>query len=296
MHKKVLVTGSKGQLGLSLQKLSGEYKQFDFTFTDKEELDISDKTQVINYVVNNQFDFIINCAAYTAVDAAETDVELADSINHLSVAILASVAKDTDAVFIHISTDYVFNGETHLPYKETNKVSPKNVYGKTKLDGELAFKTYNPKGCVIRTSWVYSEYGNNFLKTMIRLGTERDELGIIFDQIGTPTYALDLATSILSIISVPQNGSIFASNDFEQKLFHFSNEGVCSWFDFAKAIFEVTDIKCIVKPIETTDYPTAAARPQYSVLNKKKIKQTFNLSIPYWKDSLILCINNLQRN
>ena len=298
--KRVLVTGKNGQLGQSLKRFSEAHSQFSFDFVGREELDLSNSESIEHYFSNNSYDVIINCAAYTEVDKAESEPELADQINHLAVKQLADIAKQQNAILIHISTDYVFNGQSYQPYIETDSTDPQSVYGATKLKGEQAFSEVNPQGCIIRTSWVYSEYGNNFVKTMLRLGLEREQLGIIFDQVGTPTYAGDLAKAILQVIShaslnEPQKA---LSSNTEQigsaKIFHFSNEGVCSWYDFAKSIFEYAKLPCDVMPIETKDYPTPAKRPHYSLLNKAQIKQTFDLTIPYWKDSLKTCIKRLQ--
>lgn len=294
MAKQVLVTGAQGQLGKSIQAIQSDYPQFNFVYTDIEELDLSSQEEIQNYLANNHFDVIINCAAYTAVDRAESEPEQADQINHQAVKTLAEIAKQQNSTLIHISTDYVFNGESFKPYTELDQTDPKSVYGATKLKGEQAFLNVNPYGCIIRTSWVYSEYGNNFVKTMLRLGKERDELGVIFDQVGTPTYAADLANSILTMLFTDPCEVALNSESIEDKIYHFSNEGVCSWYDFAKTIFELSQIECFVNAIETKDYPTPAKRPNYSVMNKQKIKQTFSLPIPYWKDSLKTCLKNIQ--
>ncbi|MDO6565137.1 dTDP-4-dehydrorhamnose reductase [Amphritea sp. 1_MG-2023] len=294
MSNKVLVTGAKGQLGQSIHDLHGYYSDFDFVFTDVHGLDLSDTNQIKNFLSQNSFNVVINCAAYTAVDEAESDQELAEQINHLAVKTLAEVAKEQNITLIHISTDYVFDGQNYRPYQEQDTTAPRGVYGATKLKGEQAFSNINPNGCMIRTSWVYSEHGNNFVKTMLRLGKEREKLGVIFDQVGTPTYAQDLARAILVIISNDDHAAILESSQAEDKVFHFSNEGVCSWYDFAKTIFELSNIDCRVNPIQTKDYPTPASRPHYSVMNKHKIKYTFDLSIPYWKDSLQKCLSILK--
>jgi len=289
--KTVLITGSTGQLGQSFQAIQKQYSDVDFTFVNRELLDLSDPESITAYFQHNQFDVIINCAAHTAVDKAESEPELAEQINHIAVRQLAEIAKHSDCKLIHISTDYVFNGKSHRPYIESDGVEPQGVYGKTKLAGEQAIEQIlSNNALVIRTSWVYSEFGNNFVKTMRRLGGERDALNVIFDQVGTPTYAKDLATAIMSIVTSPQ----FELQTFTSQTLHFSNEGVCSWYDFAKAIFELSHISCDVSPIETKDYPTPATRPHYSVLNKAKIKDTFQLTIPYWKDSLQQCLTALQ--
>ncbi len=283
--KRVLVTGKNGQLGQSIEALIQNYPQSDFTFVDRTALDLANSESIECYFNNKTFDVIINCAAYTAVDSAESEPDLANQINHLAVKQLAEIAKQQGAVLIHISTDYVFDGTNHKPYIETDPANPQNVYGHTKLEGEQAMQTINPKGAIIRTSWVYSEFGNNFVKTMLRLGQERDSLNVIFDQIGSPTYATDLAKACLAVI---------ARSNSDVAIYHYSNEGVCSWYDFAKAIFEQSDVECAVNPIETKDYPTPAKRPHYSLMNKAKIKQIFGIEIPYWKDSLKVCLQKLQ--
>ena len=287
MHKHILVTGANGQLGSEIKAISASYQDFNFLFTDRDNLDIRDKESLKKFCSLNSISTIINCAAYTAVDKAESDVESADKINHFGVKYLAEVAKDQGISFIHISTDYVFDGNNHRPYLEDDTVNPQGVYGKTKLLGENALLKINPANSVIiRTSWVYSSFGNNFVKTMLHLGRERDELGIIFDQVGTPTYAKDLAQVILNIVPELTNHTV--------EIFNFSNEGVCSWYDFAKTIFELSNVQCKVKPIESKEYPTPATRPHYSLLNKSKIKNHFNIEIPYWKESLKECLTTLK--
>ena len=287
---RVLVTGKNGQLGRSLHKLVSE-KKYDneFIFVGREELDLSSESGINHYFDNNdKFDIIINCAAYTQVDKAEKEEELANQINHLAVKQLASIANKQQARLIHISTDYVFNGRQYQPYIETDDVEPQGVYGKTKLSGEQVIQNnLKSNAIIIRTSWIYSEYGNNFVKTMLKLGNELESLNVIFDQVGTPTYAGDLAKVIIFIV----RSNTFSQTDFKTQIYHFSNEGVCSWYDFAKTIFELTNTQCQVNPIETKDYPTPGTRPHYSVLNKSKIKQSYNLVIPYWKDSLKQCLD-----
>ncbi len=279
----ILVTGAKGQLGSEIKVLSKKYP-YNFFFTDKEELDIIDKDKIKNFIDENKIDLIINCAAYTAVDKAEDDRELAKLINYQAVSNLAQISKEKDIKLIHISTDYVFDGKNYKPYKEDDKTNPINFYGITKLKGEKVFANSGAKGIIIRTSWVYSSFGNNFAKTMLKLGREREELSIIFDQIGTPTYAKDLAKTILDIIPKLDN---------KAEIYHFSNEGVCSWYDFAKEIMKIAKIDCTINPIETKMYPTPAKRPYFSLLNKSKIKKEFNINIPYWKDSLNKCLEIL---
>ena len=286
----VLVTGSTGQLGQSIQHIQHQYPLLKLTFVSSKELDLCDQNAVTGYFDKNHFEAIINCAAYTAVDKAESDTLLADKINHLAVKQLAEIAKQQNSVFIHVSTDYVFNGKNYKPYLETDAPNPQGVYGESKLNGELAFEAVGVLGCIIRTSWVYSEYGNNFVKTMQRLGSQKESLSVIYDQVGSPTYAGDLANAILVIV---QSKSLRTSVLIPQ-VYHYSNEGVCSWYDFAKTIFGFSDIDCRVNPIETKDYPTPAERPHYSLLNKAKIKHDFELEIPYWKDSLQKCIKRLQ--
>ena len=281
----ILVTGSNGQLGSEIQELSCDYK-YNFYFTDRTTLDISDTHAINEFVNKNNINIIINCAAYTAVDKAESDIENADKINHLAVQYLAKTAKEKNIQLIHISTDYVFDGTNHMPYVETDITNPNGVYGQTKLDGEKAMQEINPENSIIiRTSWVYSSYGANFVKTMLRLGKEKEQLGVIFDQVGTPTYAGDLAKAILDIISNIKNGKV--------EIYNYSNEGVLSWYDFAKEIMHMTKSTCQVNPIETIEYPTPAKRPHYSLLNKSKIKKEFNITIPYWKDSLDECLQKM---
>ena len=292
--RTILVTGSNGQLGQSLKSLATQHPQYQFTFIDCVELDLSNSNSIANYFKQNQFDLIINCAAYTAVDKAEQEQELANVINHLAVKQLAEIAKQYDSILIHISTDYVFDGTGYKPYLENDQTNPQSVYGASKLKSEQAIQNIAPKAIIIRTSWLYSEYGANFVKTMLRLGQDRESLNVIVDQVGTPTYAKDLATAILKIIDVCCTNQNFFVQEQQVQLYHYSNEGVCSWYDFAKTIFEYTNVPCTVSAIETKDYPTAAKRPHYSVLNKAKIKQTYNLSIPYWKDALQACLNNYQ--
>lgn len=282
---RVLITGSKGQLGSELQALSKNY-DYTYFFTDRETLDIGDKTALGDYIQTHQIDTIINCAAYTAVDKAETEQELANAINHLAVKTLAQIAKAQNIKLVHISTDYVFNGKNFKPYTEEDPTDPKGVYGKTKCEGEKALQTINPtNSIIIRTSWVYSSFGANFVKTMLRLGKEKESLGVIFDQVGTPTYARDLAKTILDILP--------KINTEHVEIYHYSNEGVLSWYDFAKEIMRMAKLSCTINPIETKEYPTPATRPHYSLLNKSKIKRDFGIIIPYWKDSLDECLISL---
>ena len=286
---KILITGANGQLGNEIKELSGNFPEWKFMFTDVDELDITDESAVSAFFQNNNPDFIINCAAYTAVDKAENDFETANKINSVAPGILAKAAKQCSAKIIHISTDYVFDGTSCLPLKEIDKVNPTGFYGKTKLNGEQNCLKENREVIIIRTSWLYSSFGNNFVKTMLRLGKERDNLKVVFDQIGTPTYAADLAGAILSLIEI-------AERDIEKFIpgvYHYSNEGVASWYDFAKAIFEFSGLNCNVEPVLSEEFPSLVKRPNYSVLNKLKIRNTFALYIPYWKDSLKICIDKI---
>ena len=281
----ILVTGSSGQLGSELQELSSEYN-YNFFFTDRNSLDISDVNAVKEFVENNAINTIVNCAAYTAVDKAETDEINADAINYLAVKNMAAIAKEKNIKLIHVSTDYVFDGTNFKPYTEDDTTNPTGVYGSTKLDGENALIEINPSNAVIiRTSWVYSSYGANFVKTMLRLGKEKESLGVIFDQVGTPTYARDLARTILDILPNVNNEKV--------EIYNYSNEGVLSWYDFVKEIMRMAKLNCNINPIETKEYPTPAKRPHYSLLNKAKIKKEFNISIPYWKDSLDECLRKM---
>lgn len=288
--KHLLVTGSRGQLGQSFKAIANSYPDFIFTFAARTDLDLSSEQSIDDYFQHHQFDLIINCAAYTAVDKAEAEPTLANQINHLAVKQLAEIAQHHNIKLIHISTDYVFNGQQYRPYIESDEVGPKSVYGQSKLDGEQALLSALPnKGLIVRTSWVYSEYGNNFVKTMLRLGQERTSLNVIFDQVGAPTYAGDLAKAIMTIVT----SEAYNQPQVTTEIYHYSNEGVCSWYDFAKTIFELSNIDCNVSPIETKDYPTPATRPHYSLLNKAKIKQQYAMTIPYWKDSLQACLSQL---
>lgn len=283
---KILITGSNGQLGNEIRLLAEKYQQHQFFFTDVAELDITNLSAIEDFVSENKIEGIINCAAYTAVDKAEDDIELCYKINRDAVKNLGETAQKFSCKIIHVSTDYVFDGTNHIPYTEDMPVVPIGVYGKSKLDGENDLQASCADAVIVRTSWLYSAFGNNFVKTMLKLGRERDTLNVIFDQIGTPTYAHDLAEAIMKIIS---------SGVITHGIYHFSNEGVCSWYDFTKSIHKIAGItSCNVKPIETKDYPTKATRPHYSVLNKAKIKQTYGIDIPYWEESLEKCIKILQ--
>lgn len=282
--KNILITGANGQLGNEMRVVSAEQEQLTYHFTDVAELDICDIEAIERYVVDHAIDCIVNCAAYTNVNKAEEDTELCDKLNHLAPANLARVAAKYQIGLIHVSTDYVFNGEHYVPYKEDEPTCPNSVYGATKLAGEQAILSIHPEAVVIRTAWLYSTFGNNFVKTMLRLGSEREELGVVFDQIGTPTYARDLARTIQHIMV----------KGIVPGIYHYSNEGVCSWYDFTKMIFALGGITtCQLKPLHTDEYPTPAARPHYSVLDKTKIKQTYGIDVPYWVDSLRECISSV---
>jgi len=281
---KVLVTGRNGQLGSEIHSISEQYDNFEFIFTSSLNLDISNEEAVFSFFNNHQFDAVINCAAYTAVDKAEDEFENANAVNHLGVQYIVENCEQKNIRLIHISTDYVFDGSNNVAYKETDPVSPIGVYGKTKRLGEEVILNSSLNAIIIRTSWVYSTFGNNFVKTMIRLGKEKDELGVIVDQVGTPTNTNDLASACLTILS--------EANNWNQKvsIYHYSNNGVTSWYDFATEIMTIANLDCKVNPIESFEYPTKALRPNYSVLNKRKIVQDFDLKIPHWKESLVKMI------
>ena len=281
----VLVTGSSGQVGNEIKAISSDYS-YNFFFTDRNNIDITSKDSIKEFCKTNNINVIINCAAYTAVDKAQSDEINADLINRKAVKKLALVSQELNIKLIHISTDYVFDGKNFKPYCEEFQTNPQSIYGKTKLDGENEMRDINPKNSIIiRTSWIYSYYGNNFVKTMLRLGKEKEELGVIFDQVGTPTYAKHLATTILDILPKIENSKV--------EIYNYSNEGVLSWYDFAKEIMKMAKLNCKVKAIETYQYPTPAKRPYFSLLNKSKIKSKFNLEIPYWKDGLDDCLKRL---
>lgn len=284
--KTVLVTGANGQLGNSIRVRAGQYAGYDFLFTDVDTLDICDCEAVGTFVTENKVGYILNCAAYTAVDKAEDNEELCARINRDAVRNLGEAARAVGAKVIHVSTDYVFDGTNHMPYVETDATCPASVYGRTKLAGEQALLEACPDSAVIRTAWLYSEYGNNFVKTMLRLGSEREELRVIFDQVGTPTYAGDLADAMLSVMEQAEQGQ------FVPGIYHFSNEGVCSWYDFTVKILQIAGLGSRVVPIESKEYPARAHRPHFSVLNKGKIKCTYGITIPHWEESLRYCMNN----
>lgn len=282
--KNILITGANGQLGNEMRVLSEENREYTYFFTDVAELDICNEQAVMDFVKANNIHVIVNCAAYTAVDKAEENVGLCTRLNSDAVGYLAKAAEANGAALVQISTDYVFDGTAHIPYKETDPTCPDSVYGSTKLAGEQNALTLCSRAMVVRTAWLYSTFGNNFVKTMLRLGKERESLGVIFDQIGTPTYARDLARVIFVAI---RRGIV-------PGIYHFSNEGVCSWYDFTKAIHRLAGITtCRVNPLHTEEYPTPAKRPHYSVLDKSKIKSTYGVEVPYWEDSLQSCMAQL---
>ena len=287
----ILITGAQGQLGNEFRFLSFTHPHFRFIFTDVDGLDITKPRQVMSFFSKNAIQFVVNCAAYTAVDKAETDVSLATKINVNGSRNLAKACQAHGATMIQISTDYVYHNNQNTPFKEGDKASPKGVYAKTKLRGDLAALKFCEHTLVIRTSWVYGIYGHNFVKTMLRLGKERPSLNVVFDQIGTPTNARDLAKAVLKIAQKVDNQEVSAT--ILRGVFHYSNEGVTSWYDFTKAIFEIRDIDCEVNPIESSQYPTPAARPPFSVLNKQKIKDVFGIEIPHWRDSLKAVLKEL---
>lgn len=285
--KTILVTGANGQLGNSIRLKTNQHPQYKFLFTDVDTLDITDAAAVKAMVKDNQVNYILNCAAYTAVDKAEDNEDLCRRLNCDAVHVLGEAAREANAKIIHVSTDYVFSGTNYRPYKETDDTRPVSAYGRTKLAGEEALVKVCPDAVIIRTAWLYSEFGNNFVKTVLRLGKERDQLGFVFDQAGTPTYAGDLAEAILTIVTADEKGT------FVPGIYHYSNEGVCSWYDFTVKVLQIAGIECNVRPIETKDYPTRAVRPPYSVLNKGKIKETYGITIPHWEESLRICLKQL---
>tara|TARA_B000000475_G_scaffold226162_1_gene190360 strand:- start:59 stop:922 length:864 start_codon:yes stop_codon:yes gene_type:complete len=283
----ILVTGGNGQLGSELKEITPNFPDYNFLFTDVSDLDITAHDEVRAFIERNNINIIINCAAYTAVDKAESEPKLSDAINNLAVANFAQIANEKNIKLIHISTDYVFDGTNHKPYVETDTPNPKSVYGQTKLDGELAMRKINPiNSIIIRTSWVYSKFGNNFVKTMLRLAETKSEISVVADQIGSPTSAADLAKAILTILPKIKNNSV--------EIFHYSNEGLCSWYDFAQEIFRIKNIKTLVNAVKTSEFPMLVKRPTYSVLDKSKIKTRFGLEISSWKASLSFAFESIK--
>lgn len=285
MRKKILVTGANGQLGMELQQLAKAYPLFEFVFTTREQMPLDNPGAISDFIIKHQPQYFVNCAAHTAVDKADSEKELAYQINAEAPGIIAKACKENNVQLIHISTDYVFNGTGTVPYKESDATDPVNLYGDSKLQGEKKVKELNPDAIVIRTAWVYSEFGKNFVKTILRLMADKDQISVVCDQSGTPTYAADLAEAILQIIS---------SQQWTPGIYHFSNEGAITWYDFAIAIKELSHSSCKVNPISTSQYPTPAKRPGYSVLDKTKIKKTFGITIPQWRDSLKICLDKIK--
>lgn len=282
--KHILITGAGGQLGREMQALAADHSDFTYDFTDAATLDVTDRGAVDEWFATHPVDFVVSCAAYTAVDRAESDREACHRLNAFAPGCLADAARRNGAQMVHVSTDYVFDGSKCTPYVEDDEPAPVTVYGRTKLEGERAVMELCPDAMVIRTAWLYSPHGQNFVKTMLRLGRERDRLGVVFDQVGTPTYARDLARAIYAAIEAGIRPGIY----------HYTDEGVCSWYDFAVAIHRLAGIdSCRVSPIRTAEYPTPARRPAYSVLDKQKIKDTYGMTIPHWEDSLASCLNLL---
>jgi dTDP-4-dehydrorhamnose reductase len=283
--KKILVTGANGQLGQSLQDISDRYIDFDFRFTDVDELDLLDARAVEQYLTKNQPHAIINCAAYTAVDQAESDEHNAKRLNAEVPEMLGRLAAEQGVRLVHISTDYVFNGKANIPYQESDPAKPVTAYGRTKLEGEERLQNALPDALILRTSWLYSPYGKNFLKTMLRLGSQKEQLRVVHDQVGSPTWAGDLAAGIMHALSLWK-----AENAWKGGLFHFSNQGVCSWYDFAWQIMQENLLDCDVRPVTSDEFPTPATRPAYSVLSKEKFEYTFAYKIPHWQESLFECL------
>lgn len=286
---KVLVTGGNGQLGSQIREFSAKQPDLDFTFIDIEDLDITNETAVAGYFTNNHFDAIINCAAYTNVDGAEDHIDEADTLNESAVGYLAQAAKDQNCLLVHISTDYVFSGRSYKPYTEDDQPNPASAYGRSKLKGEKMLTKIGGNIAIIRTSWLYSAFGHNFVKTIYRLSFERNELKVVFDQVGNPTYAGDLAEAAIKVVRKQQSKK-------GVRIYHFSNEGVCSWYDFAEAIVELNGSGCSIIPIRSEEFPQKANRPPFSTLDKSKIKQDIGISIPHWRESLKKVINELKNN
>lgn len=287
---KIVVTGAEGQLGKELKRVFAHRGFADTVYVDRQELDLTDEAAVRAFILSGDFTHIINCAAYTAVDRAEEEKAQCRAVNQLAVEFLARIAEEADMKILHVSTDYVFDGNLNRPYTEVDKPAPLNVYGSTKRKGETALMGLAPESIIIRTGWLYSPHGKNFVKTMLRMGKDGIAPSVVVDQIGTPTYAGDLAEAIASIV---------LSRAWVPGIYHYSDEGVASWYDFAVAIFEesgLTDLAALIKPIPSSDFPSAATRPPYAVLDKQKIKATYSLTIPHWRSSLRRCLSELRDN
>lgn len=287
-HPTILVTGANGQLGQSFRHLAAQYPDWQFVFVDINELDITKRRNVLSFFEKNKIHWCINCAAYAAVDKAESDQAMARRVNVTGARNLAEACALHGIPLVHFSTDYVYHSRHNLPYRETDPVSPKGVYARTKLAGDRAVLKANPLSMVIRTSWLFAPYGHNFVRTMLRFGAEQSALNVVYDQLGSPTYAPDLAAAVLHIILKVEHRLV--ARETVAGIWHYSNEGVCSWYDFAIAVMHIKNLPCKINPIETKDYPLPAPRPPFSVLNKAKIKQTFQLSIPHWRESLERCL------
>jgi dTDP-4-dehydrorhamnose reductase len=300
VKQKILVTGANGQLGKELKKIAPSFPQFDFIFLSREDLPIHHFEMVRTYFKTYHPQYLINCAAYTAVDRAEQEKDLAFQVNGEAVGVLAAICKENQTQLIHISTDYVFDGTSKIPYKEDSPTNPQNVYGASKLEGEKQALQFNPDCIIIRTSWVYSEYGKNFVRTMAKLMKEKNEINVVNDQFGSPTYAADLAETVLQIIQwltthdsrLPTHHSQLTTHG----IYNFSNEGIITWYDLAQAIKDLTNSTCKINPVPTSQYPTAAKRPAYSVMDKTKIKNTFGIQLKDWKKSLATCIGKIEKD
>ena len=284
----LLITGCKGQLGSEIRRISSDFPEMSFVFTDLEELDISSPVDTRHFLDHHPVKYLVNCAGYTAVDKAEDDVDMAFKLNAVATESLAEVSRERGIQLVHISTDYVFDGEKNHPYRENDPVDPQTVYGKSKLQGEKALQKAGT-GIIIRTSWLYSSFGHNFVRTILRLAEEKNELKVIFDQTGSPTYALDLARAIMEMV----RADIKRNKAPRLNTYHYSNQGICSWYEFAKAITSLAGKPCQIVPVESRDFATRAKRPRYSVLNTKKITDEYQLRIPHWKESLKQCINEI---
>lgn len=287
MSTKVLITGSKGQLGNEIRMIADSKPDWEFFYTDVEEVDITSQEAVHAFLDKYQPEVLVNCAGYTAVDKAEGNRNMAELINAKAVQILASECSRRNIFMVHVSTDFVFDGEKNTPYVEADFPNPKSVYALSKFHGEQAFLEHASEGCIVRTSWLYSSFGHNFVKTMMKLGKERDELGVVYDQVGTPTYAADLASAILKLIGEKRRME-------KLEIFHYSNEGVSSWYDFSVAVMEYASLDCRVKPLLAVEYPLPAFRPHYSVMNKKKIREFLGCEIPHWRESLRRCVDRIE--